>query len=92
MTDIRSLIALPDPDAPVGSAAHISSYPEFSKGTEVMAIYESTTSFYRAVVVAGPKDPWQGGRVGKFGDISQSLLTGFIDCEERAPIQVAIRR
>ncbi|ELU44406.1 DUF1325 domain-containing protein [Rhizoctonia solani AG-1 IA] len=63
MTDIRSLIPLPDPDAPVGSAAHISSYPEFSKGTEVMAIYESTTSFYRAVVVAGPKDPWQGGRV-----------------------------
>ncbi|KAF8672143.1 hypothetical protein RhiXN_09039 [Rhizoctonia solani] len=65
MTDIRSLIPLPDPDAPVGSAAHISSYPEFSKGTEVMAIYESTTSFYRAVVVAGPKDPWQGGRTVK---------------------------
>ncbi|KAJ1303187.1 hypothetical protein OPQ81_011386 [Rhizoctonia solani] len=65
MTDIRSLIPLPDPDAPVGSPAHISSYPEFAKGTEVMAIYESTTSFYRAQVVAGPKDPWQGGRTVK---------------------------
>ncbi|KDN34523.1 hypothetical protein RSAG8_12396, partial [Rhizoctonia solani AG-8 WAC10335] len=64
-TDIRSLIPLPDPDAPVGSSAHISSYPEFTKGTEVMAIYESTTSFYRAVVMAGLKDPWQGGRTVK---------------------------
>ncbi|CUA67599.1 hypothetical protein RSOLAG22IIIB_07462 [Rhizoctonia solani] len=64
-TDIRSLIPLPDPDAPAGSLAHISSYPDFTKGTEVMAIYESTTSFYRAVVIAGPKDPWQGGRTVK---------------------------
>lgn len=59
-TDIRSLIPLPDPNAPPGSLAHYSSYPEFPPGAEVMAIYESTTSFYRAIVVTGPKEPGAG--------------------------------
>ncbi|KAF8600217.1 hypothetical protein BDV93DRAFT_525506, partial [Ceratobasidium sp. AG-I] len=63
-TDIRSLIPLPDPSAQPGSLAHYSSYPEFAPGAEVMAIYESTTSFYRAVVVAAPKEPG-AGRNGK---------------------------
>ncbi|KAG9092847.1 hypothetical protein FRC06_011771 [Ceratobasidium sp. 370] len=62
VTDMNSIIPLPDNSAPIGSPAHPASYPEYPPGTEVMAIYVSTTSFYRAVVVAGPKDPWVGGR------------------------------
>ncbi|KAG9121571.1 hypothetical protein FRC07_002417, partial [Ceratobasidium sp. 392] len=62
VTDMSSIIPLPDNSAPMGSPAHPASYPEYPPGTEVMAIYVSTTSFYRAVVVAGPKDPWVGGR------------------------------
>jgi hypothetical protein len=63
VTDMHSIIPLPDANAPVGTPAHPASYPEHPPGAEVMAIYVSTTSFYRAVVVAGPKEPWIGGRV-----------------------------
>ncbi|QRV77472.1 hypothetical protein RhiJN_05487 [Ceratobasidium sp. AG-Ba] len=62
ITDMNSIIPLPDPSAPMGSPAHPASYPEYPPGTDVMAIYVSTTSFYRAVVVAGPKDTWVSGR------------------------------
>ncbi|KAG8735309.1 hypothetical protein FRC12_018146, partial [Ceratobasidium sp. 428] len=62
VTDMSSIIPLPDNNAPVGSPAHPSSYPEYPPGAEVMAIYVSTTSFYRAVVVTGPGGPGLSGR------------------------------
>lgn len=55
-TTARSLIPLPDPNAPPNSAAHPSQYPELSKGTVVLALYPDTTAFYRAEVVATPRD------------------------------------
>ena len=55
-TTARSLIPLPDPNAVPNSAAHPSQYPELSKGTVVLALYPDTTAFYRAEVVATPRD------------------------------------
>ncbi|KAF9046444.1 SGF29 tudor-like domain-containing protein [Panaeolus papilionaceus] len=50
----KFILPLPDPDAPVGSASHISSYPEFPKGSTVMALYPDTSCFYRAEVIESP--------------------------------------
>ena len=55
-TTARSLIPLPDPNALPNSAAHPSQYPELSKGTVVLALYPDTTAFYRAEVMATPRD------------------------------------
>ncbi|KAH9950535.1 SGF29 tudor-like domain-containing protein [Amylocystis lapponica] len=55
-TTIRSLIPIPDPSAPPDSPAHPSAYPEFSKGAIVLALYPDTSCFYRAEVLASPKD------------------------------------
>lgn len=57
----RSLIPLPDPNASPNSAAHPSQYPELRKGTVVLALYPDTTAFYRAEVVATPRDTLVAG-------------------------------
>ncbi|PPQ66261.1 hypothetical protein CVT24_007279 [Panaeolus cyanescens] len=66
----KSILALPDPDAPPGSLAHISSYPEFPKGSTVMALYPDTSCFYRAEVIESPA----GDRVSSFHYILQMQL------------------
>ena len=53
-TTHKSILPLPDPDAPVGSPAHLNLYPEFPVGSTVMALYPDTSCFYRAEVIATP--------------------------------------
>lgn len=54
VTTLKNIILLPDPEA----APHISSHPsnleDFARGTQVLALYPDTTSFYRATVVSAP--------------------------------------
>jgi SAGA-associated factor 29 len=57
------MIPLPDKDASPGTPAHISAYQEFPTGATVMALYPDTSCFYRAEVVASPKDIPTQGRV-----------------------------
>ncbi|KAH9168466.1 SGF29 tudor-like domain-containing protein [Lactarius sanguifluus] len=60
-----SIIPLPDKDALVGSPAHTGAYQEFPSGATVLALYPDTSCFYRAEVVASPKDiPTQGRNSG----------------------------
>jgi SAGA-associated factor 29 len=60
-----SIIPLPDKDASVGSPAHMSAYQEFPTAATVLALYPDTSCFYRAEVVASPKDiPTQGRNSG----------------------------
>jgi SAGA-associated factor 29 len=58
-----SIIPLPDKDATPGSPAHLSAYQEFPTGATVMALYPDTSCFYRAEVIASPKDIPTQGRV-----------------------------
>ncbi|KAI0335926.1 hypothetical protein GY45DRAFT_1316697 [Cubamyces sp. BRFM 1775] len=61
-TTLRAIIPLPDPTAPPDSAAHLSAYPEFAAGSTVMALYPDTSCFYRAEVIASPRDLNPSGR------------------------------
>ncbi|KZT12024.1 uncharacterized protein LAESUDRAFT_719985 [Laetiporus sulphureus 93-53] len=63
-TTLRAIIPLPDPTAPPDSAAHLNAYPEFTAGSTVMALYPDTSCFYRAEVVASPRDLQPAGRAG----------------------------
>ncbi|GLB38540.1 putative SGF29 tudor-like domain containing protein [Lyophyllum shimeji] len=55
-TTLRAIIPLPDPNAPPGSPAHVNAYQEFPAGATVMALYPDTSCFYRAEVIATPKE------------------------------------
>ncbi|KAJ7600594.1 SGF29 tudor-like domain-containing protein [Mycena floridula] len=55
-TTLRSIIPLPDPDAPAGSPSSLSAYRQFVAGDTVMALYPDTSCFYRAEVISTPKD------------------------------------
>ncbi|KAN0087469.1 Translin [Tylopilus felleus] len=61
-TTLRAIIPLPDPNAPPNSAAHPNAYQEFPAGSIVMALYPDTSCFYRAEVVASPRDIQPSGR------------------------------
>ncbi|KAF8511582.1 SGF29 tudor-like domain-containing protein [Gautieria morchelliformis] len=61
-TTLRSLIPLPDPSAPPNSAMHPNSYEEYPVGSIVMGLYPDTSCFYRAEVVAAPRDSQPGSR------------------------------
>jgi len=63
VTNIKSIIPLPDPNAAPGSSAHVSSYQGFPAGSTVMALYPDTSCFYRAEVIATPKEMHPTGRV-----------------------------
>lgn len=62
-TTLRAIIPLPDPSVPQNSAAHPNAYQEFPAGSTVMALYPDTSCFYRAEVIASPKDLHPSGRV-----------------------------
>lgn len=64
-----SIIPLPDKDAPQGSPAHLGAYQEFHTGATVMALYPDTSCFYRAEVIASPKDISTQGRVSRSIDL-----------------------
>jgi len=55
-TTLRSIIPLPDPNAPRDSPSSLFAYHEFTKGSTVMALYPDTSTFYRAQVIASPRD------------------------------------
>ncbi|PFH53901.1 hypothetical protein AMATHDRAFT_136099 [Amanita thiersii Skay4041] len=61
-TSLRAIIPLPDPNAPTNSPAHVNSYQEFPAGSTVMALYPDTSCFYRAEVIATPRDLQPLGR------------------------------
>lgn len=63
-TTLRAIIPLPDPSAPPDGATHLNAYPTFSAGSIVMALYPDTSCFYRAEVVASPRDMQPAPRVG----------------------------
>ncbi|KAH7885387.1 SGF29 tudor-like domain-containing protein [Phlebopus sp. FC_14] len=63
-TTLKAIIPLPDPNAPPNSAAHLNAYQEFQAGSTVMALYPDTSCFYRAEVIASPKDLQPPGRGG----------------------------
>jgi len=72
-TTLKTILPLPDPDAPVGSPAHLNVYPEFPVGSTVMALYPDTSCFYRAEVIATPD------RVGVHPDfLSLNILLKLI--------------
>ena len=62
-TTLRAIIPLPDPDAPPDSPSHLNAYPEFPARSTVMALYPDTSCFYRAEVIASPKEMQVTGRV-----------------------------
>lgn len=64
-TTLRAIIPLPDPSAPPNNAAHPNAYQEFPAGSTVMALYPDTSCFYRAEVIASPKDLQPSGRVSR---------------------------
>ncbi|ORY30602.1 SGF29 tudor-like domain-domain-containing protein [Naematelia encephala] len=53
-TTLRSLIPLPDPNAPIHTSAHPSNLEDFPKNAQVLALYPETTTFYRATVRSAP--------------------------------------
>lgn len=61
---IRSIVPLPDPNVPPNHPSHLNSYPEFPARSTVMALYPDTSCFYRAEVLASPKEVQTAGRVG----------------------------
>ena len=69
-TTLRSIIPLSDPDASSNSASHQSAYPVFPAGATVMALYPDTSCFYRAEVLASPRDIHPTGRVSLFHEAS----------------------
>jgi SAGA-associated factor 29 len=75
---LRAIIPLPDPTAPPGSPAHVSSYQEFPAGSTVMALYPDTSCFYRAEVIATPKDLQPPGRVSF--DLARSVSFTNAQC------------
>ncbi|KAF8908970.1 SGF29 tudor-like domain-containing protein [Gymnopilus junonius] len=51
---LKSILPLPDPEAPSGSPAHLSLHPTFPVGSVVLALYPDTSCFYRAEVISVP--------------------------------------
>lgn len=56
----KSMIPLPDPDAPLTSPSHPNAYPVFNTGDTVMALYPDTSCFYRAEVTEVVSPPREG--------------------------------
>ncbi|KAF5360947.1 hypothetical protein D9756_004801 [Leucocoprinus leucothites] len=71
--NIKSIIPLPDPHAAV------SSYQDFSAGSTVMALYPDTSCFYRAEVIAAPKDIQPSGRAAPSSKYMPSYKLKFED-------------
>ncbi|OCF37307.1 SAGA-associated factor 29 [Kwoniella heveanensis BCC8398] len=62
-TTLRSIIPLPDPDSPSHLSSHPSNLEDYGRGSQVLALYPDTTSFYRATVMAPPL-PGTGNGLG----------------------------
>ena len=75
-TTLRSIIALPDPDAPSTSSSHPSNVEVFPKGSIVLGLYPETTSFYRATVREAPRSQSGGGGGGARREV---YMLEFVD-------------
>jgi len=78
-TTLKAIIPLPDPNAPPGSASHVNAYQEFPTGSVVMALYPDTSCFYRAEVLATPKDMQHVGRTPPSSKIMPMYKLKFED-------------
>ncbi|PCH40130.1 hypothetical protein WOLCODRAFT_88492 [Wolfiporia cocos MD-104 SS10] len=85
-TTLRAIIPLPDPSAPPDSAAHLNAYPEFTARSTVMALYPDTSCFYRAEVVASPKDMQPGARVSRGTTSMRSTVFDFVQTGSSIPM------
>lgn len=70
---LRTIVPLPDPNAPPNSASHPNAYPVFPVGATVMALYPDTSCFYRAEVLASPNDIHPAGRRAAQGAQSRPM-------------------
>lgn len=59
-SNLKTMIPLPDPEAPGNSPSHPNSYPVFGAGSTVMALYPDTSCFYRAEVTEVVTAPREG--------------------------------
>jgi SAGA-associated factor 29 len=50
------ILPLPIANVAPDDPSHLNAYPEYPSGTIVLALYPETTSFYKAEVVASPKE------------------------------------
>ena len=63
---LSSIIPLPVAGVPSTDPSHWTAYPEHKNGSIVLALYPETTSFYKAQVIASPKElTAAGARVSK---------------------------
>ncbi|KAG8214495.1 hypothetical protein J3R82DRAFT_9551 [Butyriboletus roseoflavus] len=85
-TTLRAIIPLPDPSAPPNSAAHPNAYQEFPAGSTVMALYPDTSCFYRAEVIASPKDLQPSSRGISAKHISVYKLKFEDDDDQEHPV------
>jgi hypothetical protein len=53
-TTLRSIVPLPDPQAPPGSSWHPSQLEDLPRGSSVLGLYPDTTVFYQAQVISAP--------------------------------------
>ena len=61
LTTIKSIVPLPDPNAPRDSPSHPNAYEERPVGSKVAAIYPDTSSFYWATVLRYIEKPGTKG-------------------------------
>lgn len=57
---LKTMIPLPDPEAPANSPSHPNAYPVFGARSTVMALYPDTSCFYRAEVTEVVTAPREG--------------------------------
>jgi SAGA-associated factor 29 len=53
---LSSILPLPIANLPPDDPSHLNAYPDYVSGTIVLALYPETTSFYKAEVVASPRE------------------------------------
>jgi len=82
-TTLRAIIPLPDPNAVPNSASHLSAYQEFPAGSTVMALYPDTSCFYRAEVLASPRDMQPSGRMAPSSHYLPTYKLKFEDDDDQ---------
>ncbi|KAH8114515.1 SGF29 tudor-like domain-containing protein [Phellopilus nigrolimitatus] len=78
-SNLKTMMPLPDPDAPPNSPSHPNAYPVFGMGSTVMALYPDTSCFYRAEVtevIAAPRE-------GRLHSAKQAYRLRFEDDDDQ---------
>ena len=94
-TTLRAIVPLPDPDAHPSNPSHLNAYQEFPVGSIVLALYPDTSCFYRAEVLASPRDMQLASRVRSHAKILRSEAdgsnTGRPTVKARPDVQAQVR-